>query len=75
MTGDSSVTYTINASANEFGIILPSGNNIVRPGETITFTLQAKTGTSVNNLMFDGEYVPLAVQFTDSLRGTPPQWS
>ena len=56
--------YYINASAGNGGVIAPSGQVEVVPTETITFTITASPGYTVQNIVVDGENQVVSDSFT-----------
>ncbi len=56
--------YYINASAGNGGVIAPSGQVEVVPNETITFTITASPGYTVQNIVVDGENQVVSDSFT-----------
>ena len=56
--------YYINASAGNGGVIAPSGQLEVVPNETITFTITASPGYTIQNIVVDGENQEVSDSFT-----------
>jgi len=56
--------YYINASAGNGGVIAPSGQVEVVPNETITFTITASPGYTVQNIVVDEENQVVSDSFT-----------
>ena len=56
--------YYINASAGNGGVIAPSGQLEVVPKETITFTITASPGYTIQNIVVDGENQEVSDSFT-----------
>lgn len=52
--------YTINATSNDLGFILPSGLVSAHSGDTVSFQLRARGGAQISNLTVDGS--PASVQ-------------
>ncbi len=56
--------YYINASAGNGGVIAPSGQLEVVPKETITFTITASPGYTIQTIVVDGENQEVSDSFT-----------
>lgn len=59
VTGSPGMSYWINASANEYAFIRPEGFVTVPAGGSMEFTLQAKAGTTLQNLTVDRVLSPI----------------
>jgi hypothetical protein len=53
--GSSAVTYTIKATSGEGGSISPSGSTAVTSGKSKTYTISAKDGYEIEDVLVDGK--------------------
>jgi plastocyanin len=59
-------SYYITSSADSNSIISPSGNVVVNPNFSQTFTYSAKSGYIINSVLVDGSSVPITGSYTFS---------